>query len=307
MVRPLYLTLALLFAGGLMGSIYGTMPENPEVRRGDYLVLEGDFHVHTRFSDGVLSPFEVVVYAKREGLDVVGLTEHNMVLPGKLARWFSPLIDGPVILVGQEITTRDHHVIAVGLEKTVPPRIPLARAIAEVHAQNGIAIGAHPVSKYWKAFDPVADQLNGVEVVHPIALNGAGNGEWRWGQMVEFYEREAKRGNRLLAIGSSDYHFFRVLGVVRTVIFAKERTAESVLEAFRAKRTVVFGPKGEAFGDPELIALLKADPLPPKNKAPGYDATGPFDAIGRTLAWLGVTALVFLGRTKPGDKKVGET
>jgi hypothetical protein len=293
-MKPHLFAIALSFL--IAGSFWGEIPSNPVVKRGEYFVLEGDFHVHTRFSDGFLSPFEVVLYAKREALDVIGLTEHNMVFPGKLAHWFSPKIDGPIVLVSEEVTTRDHHLIAVGLTETVPALIPLTEAIDRVHAQGGIAIGAHPVSKYWKAFDPIASKLDGAEVMHPIGLRGGGSSEWRWSQMKEFYEREAAKGNRLTAIGSSDYHFFRALGVCRTIIFAKEPTEAGALAAMKEKRTVVFGPNGEKFGDPAMIALLEAEPLAPKIKAPGYEATGWFDGVTRTLAFFGVAALVFLRR-----------
>lgn len=297
--RTLYFALALLLLGALGASMWGSIPENPEVRRGEYVVLEGDFHVHTRFSDGFLSPFDAVLLAKREGLDVLGLTEHNMVLPGKLARWFSPIIDGPIILVGEEVTTRDHHLIALGLEKTVAPRQSLAKAIDAVHAQGGFAIAAHPVKRFWKSFDPVADQLDGAEVMHPIGLRGEHmSGEWRWQEMREFFEKEAARGHPLTAIGSSDYHFFHALGVCRTIIFARARTPEAVFDALKNRRTVVYGPHHEAFGDPALIALLANDPLPEKSKAPGYPATGAVDAITRTISWLGVLALVLLRRGK---------
>jgi hypothetical protein len=294
-MRPIYLTLALLAAGGLTGSLFGVIPENPRQKRGDYFVLEGDFHVHTRFSDGFLSPFEAVLFAKRQALDVLGLTEHNMVFPGKLARWFSPLIDGPVVLVGQEITTRDHHVIAVHLEKTVAPRQPLDQAIADVHAQGGLAIAAHPVERYWKSFDPVVEELDGAEVLHPMALRGE-RGDWRWKSMVEFYERETARGKPLTAIGSSDYHFFQALGVCRTLIFSTEVSERGVYEAMKAGRTVVVAPNKQVFGDAEMMALLAADPLPPKKTAPGYDATSAYDAITRTLFFLGVASLLFLKR-----------
>lgn len=289
----------LMFGLGILGGDASLQfPQNPEVRRGDYLVLDGDFHVHTRFSDGVLSPLDVALYARRQGLDVIGLTEHNMVFPGLMTRWFAEQLGGLIVLPSQEVTTRDHHLIALGLKETIPPRIPLKEAIARVHAQGGAAIAAHPVERYWKAFEPVAEELDGAEVMHPIALNPSSDGEWRWGQMREFYERENARGRKLTAIGSSDYHFFHVLGVCRTHLFVKERSAEAVMEAILSGRTVVYGPGGEAFGDPELIALLEKDPLPKKNTAPGYDATSTKDAVTRTMVWAGLLAFIIFRRRK---------
>jgi hypothetical protein len=292
-----HVALLLLLATGA-GSMWGEIPQNPVVERGGYRVLEGDFHVHTRFSDGMLSPFDVVIYARRQGLDVIGLTEHNMVFPGLLARWFARQTGGLIVMPSEEITTRDHHLIAIGIEKTIPARIPISEAIDRIHAQGGAAIAAHPVERYWKSYAPVVEKLDGAEVMHPIALRDNRAGDWRWGQMRDFYVRENAAGKRLTAIGSSDYHFFHALGVCRTILFVKEANEAGVMEAILSARTVVYGPEGETFGDPEMIALLAADPLPKKNTAPGFDAVDGFDAFFRTSAWLGVLAFILFKRRR---------
>ncbi|PYV19636.1 MAG: hypothetical protein DMG07_01485 [Acidobacteria bacterium] len=42
-----------------------------------FQVLKGDFHVHTFYSDGLVSPEVRVVEAWRDGLDVLALTDHS--------------------------------------------------------------------------------------------------------------------------------------------------------------------------------------------------------------------------------------
>jgi len=86
------------------------LPERPATYRGGYRVLEVDLHAHTRFSDGFLSPFDLVLQARRRGLDALAITEHNILFPAQLGRWFSRLTSGPTILVGEEVTTRRFHV-----------------------------------------------------------------------------------------------------------------------------------------------------------------------------------------------------
>ncbi len=39
----------------------------------------GDFHAHTKFSDGVHSPDELVEVARAEGLDFITVTDHNTI------------------------------------------------------------------------------------------------------------------------------------------------------------------------------------------------------------------------------------
>ena len=47
------------------------------------------------------------------------------------------------------------------------------------------------------------------------------------------------------AIGSSDFHGFGRLGLCRTFVFARDTSAEAILEAIRARRTVVYGRNGQ--------------------------------------------------------------
>ena len=44
----------------------------------------------------------------------------------------------------QEITNPDYHLIALGLERTITADQPATSAAADVHAQGGVAIAAHP-------------------------------------------------------------------------------------------------------------------------------------------------------------------
>lgn len=38
---------------------------------------KGDFHIHSNVSDGDLSPREIVIEAKRRGIDILALSDHN--------------------------------------------------------------------------------------------------------------------------------------------------------------------------------------------------------------------------------------
>ena len=61
-----------LVAIGLVGGLAtDPRPDRRVVERAGYRVLEGDFHVHTTWSDGMLNPAAVVRQASRRGLDVI--------------------------------------------------------------------------------------------------------------------------------------------------------------------------------------------------------------------------------------------
>lgn len=251
----------------------------------DCVVLDVDLHAHTRFSDGMLSPMELVLLAKRRGLDAVAVTEHNVLFPAQIARWFSALVDGPIVLTGQEVTTRRYHLIAVGLRERVVPQNDLRAVIAEVHRQGGVAIAAHPTRRYWPAFDAVRDDLDATEVVHPASFRPSGS--FSWSEMVAFYERPGQK--RLTAVGASDYHFLEALGVCRTQVIAAERSEAAILDALRTGATHVVAPDGRRFGRVQ-------GELPAARAALGYRAFDGLDAVTRIMGWLGVMGLLLFRR-----------
>ncbi|MDF2693303.1 MAG: hypothetical protein K0S65_1686 [Labilithrix sp.] len=291
----------MVVLGTIGGAAFDPRPERPVTRRAGYRVLEADFHMHTTYSDGTLSPLSLVRQAERRGLDVAGVTEHNTVLAGRLARAWSELTGGPIIIPGEEITTGTYHLIAIGLESTVSPDPPIADVVAAVHAQGGVAIAAHPVKRFQPGLAPIRDQLDGTEVMHPIALAPRNNPGWSWQDMLAYYEETVPRP---AAIGSSDYHLASVLGLCRTLVFVHEpATAASVLEAIRARRTVVVDPQGGLLGDPALIDVLRREPYVPRSSDYAYRGENLADRVLRLVGLLGVAGIALLRmRTRTSDR-----
>jgi hypothetical protein len=234
----------------------GTLGDRPRPRQevvlGGYRVLAADFHTHSStWSDGSITPWGLVIDAWYQGLDAIAITGHRQTLDAKWGRWFSERIGGPIVLVGEELPEIPQHVIAVGIHTTVNSALPVGEQIDEIHRQGGVAIAAHPGKFFWPGFEPVMDRLDGTEVCHPYTLE--------YPDVHPELEEFARRADAA-AIGSSDSHGPGRLGLCRTFVFVREVSAEGILEAVRAKRTVVYGgPQGKAYGDPELIAIAEAD------------------------------------------------
>jgi len=312
MSRLRYVAIGLLGLGVLGGLAYDSPSPRRVVRRAGYRVLEADFHVHTRFSDGFLSPFDVVLHARRNGLDAFAVTEHNLVYPAKMSRWFSRLIGGPTVVVGEEITTDRFHLIALGVEDRVSPYGELGPIVDAVHQEGGVAIAAHPVKRFWPSFDAELAKLDGAEVMHPLALTARGGREgvgWRWEEMRDFTTRATQDGRHFTAIGSSDYHFFNGLGVMRTLVFAKDDSEAAILQALREHRTVVRDLAGNYYGDDTLVAELKEHPITDTDQDEngaerGYRPRSPLDRLTRIAGWLGMFAMFAFSRRKgPGCAK----
>jgi hypothetical protein len=261
-----------LTIGGLLAAslVAGTIADVPAVRRsrtiGGYQVLETDFHVHSfPFSWGTLSPWDTVLEARHQGLDVLVMTPHNHVSIAKFGRWFSQWVDGPLVIVGEEIASARYHLLAVGITRTISDRQPASSAIAAVHEQGGVAIAAHPYASMSPAYDAAAlATLDGAEVVRPESMLH----EDAAVQLRAFFGRAT-----MAAIGASDYHGTGLIGYARTYVFARERTEAAVLDAVRARRTIAYD-RDHAYGDPELIALAAKDGTLnrgiPQLPAPGF-------------------------------------
>lgn len=279
----------LLTAGIAAGWMTDRVPKRETITVGGYRVLAADFHLHdSTWSDATLTPFGLVVEAEHQGLDAIAITGHNQTHDARWGRWFSERTGRPVVLIGEEIPENGHHVVAVGITSTIDGALPIAEQIAEIHRQGGVAIAAHPVADFWPGFSGAERLLDGSEVCHPL-LFGQPAAER---ELVEFNLRTGGA-----AIGSSDFHGTGRVGACRTFVFAADASAPAILDAIRAKRTVVYTPAGNVYGDPQLIALAESDGRL-RTRAFAGEPVSAVDAIGRLLVVAGLGFLVWAGSVR---------
>ena len=245
-----------------------------------YHVLAADFHVHSfPFTWSTVSPCGTVLDAKSRGLDVIAMTPHNQIWAGKMGRWCSDLLSGPMVLLGEEVTTSSYHLVAVGISSFVECG-GLSGVIDAIHAQGGVAIAAHPYEDVWPSYDAEAlEKLDGAEVVRPEAQND----ERMAAQLRTFFGRAS-----LTAIGSTDYHGLGPVGYSRTYVFARERTERAVLDAVREGRTVVYD-RDRVYGDPAMIQIAERHGGLPRDvpQIPVPGAARAFSHIAAIAALLG--------------------
>lgn len=281
------LAAALLVAAIIVGTAVDRVPPREPIVLGGYRVVAADFHVHSStWSDAAITPWGLVLEARHQGLDAIAITGHRQTQDAKWGRWFSEQIGGPTVLIGEEIPAIPHHVVAVGIGETVDWSLDIGAQIAEIHRQGGVAIAAHPGPMFWKGFEPVLDRLDGTEICHPAI--------YQYEDAQAMLEQFAKR-TPAAAIGSSDFHGLGRLGLCRTFVFARDTSAAAIVDAIRAKRTVVYGRDGQAYGDPELITLAAADGRLPKAARPDYSPTG-LDRVSQLLGLAGLAGLVLRTR-----------
>ncbi len=107
-----------------------------------------DTHVHSKFSDGLHSPWEILKQAKKAGLNVVALTDHDTTagITPQLSEKAQKLNIG--LIRACEITTAQGHLIALDKNNTFPNRpfeefYSLADTVEVVSDYGGIILIPH--------------------------------------------------------------------------------------------------------------------------------------------------------------------
>ncbi len=170
---------------------------------------KADLHIHTLASDGVSSVADILTAAEARGLDVIAITDHERVDAAHAAKAMAQARGLNVkVIVGEEVSTRGGHVVALFIEERIRPWGPLGDAIRQVHEQGGLAIVAHPLVPYpvtsasgrairrLMAHKDTRLHPDGVEAFNPTI---AGT---RWGRMAPDFVDELG----VAPIASSDSH-----------------------------------------------------------------------------------------------------
>ncbi len=259
----------------------------------------GDLHVHSQYSQSHVEfgpPIRVIdTIADTCGLDFLSITDHSYDLccsmtdflkaDSGLTRWKSSSeeitrSDGfkTVVLQGEEISVLNSrrkavHLCGIGISRFISgsadgarsgklPTLSLTDAIRHIHRQGGIAVAAHPGSRFgfsqrlflhrgnWSRKD-MSVELDAVQAVN----NGFGNS---WLRARNLWIAELLKGRRMPLVAGNDSHgdfnryryvsvpfldiaesFTRHLSGARTGIYRKARSQEDIIAAIINGETFV--------------------------------------------------------------------
>lgn len=206
-----------------------------------------DLHMHTLASDGVAGVEEMLARAEELKLDVIAITDHERVDGAHAARAIARARGlGVEVIVGEEISTRGGHVVALFIEERIRPWQSLRSSIAQVHEQGGLAIIAHPLVPY-----PLCASGRSIrrlladpdERVHPDAIEAFNptTAASRWGKRVPAFVQEVG----LPAVAASDAHRPQDIGAALTIF--PGRTAQDLRRAI-SEGTTAWEGTAYAFG-----------------------------------------------------------
>jgi predicted metal-dependent phosphoesterase TrpH len=212
-----------------------------------------DLHIHTRASDGVSDVAAILEHAAGAGLDVIAITDHERIDAAVAARSMAEQSGSPIeVIVGEEITTRGGHLVALFLRERIRPWQSLRASVEQVHDQGGLAIVAHPLVPYpmCASARTIRRLLDDADpAAHPDALEAFNptTARMRWSRRVPAFAEEVG----LAAVAASDAHRAAAVGRAFTT-FAGTRAAE-LRAAIEARDT---GWGGEAYSWREQIATF---------------------------------------------------
>jgi hypothetical protein len=207
---------------------------------------KADLHLHTTASDGGTSPRRLLEHVEQEtDLDVIAITDHDTMDGAFEAKRIHEAGNYRFDLVlGEEVTTQEGHILALFIEKPVPKERPVRETIRRIHKQGGLAIAAHPmlVLKY---IDPdmltadgvgadvlIKEQFDGIEIVNGGPIMKGENARARLLNRTMLFRAET---------GGSDAHILDAVGKGYTLF--PGRTAADLRQAIEQKTTEAVSTK----------------------------------------------------------------
>lgn len=194
------------------------------------LQLKIDLHVHTQYSyDGLITPKELIFYAKRRGLDGVAITDHDRIDGAlRIAKETDFLI-----IPGIEISTLDGHVIGLNLQEPISSKMTVDETVDKIHEADGIALACHP-STFFKGSlskSRITSNFDAVEVINASALP------------FKYFVKHNRRLASFLSISQvagSDAHYAPEIGYAYTIVDAQLKVDE-IIKAIRQGLCQPFG------------------------------------------------------------------
>ncbi len=181
---------------------------------------KADLHIHSLYSDGTATISEILEHAAASDLRLIAITDHDRIAGSRQAAHMAHDF-GVQVIIGEEVSTADGHLLALFIEDELPPGRPAAETIAAVHAQGGLCIAAHPYDWSVPSLGPRGlrqrttgpragewplDALEGMNAGVLWALRGCNSAAQR-----------AAAELHLPIVGGSDAHSLQAIGLAYTL------------------------------------------------------------------------------------------
>jgi len=205
-----------------------------------------DLHMHTTASDGWPTPHELVDYARATALDVIAVTDHDTIEGALRAADRAAGRSKLQVVIGEEVSSRDGHIVALFIERRVRPGMSAAATVHAIHDQGGLAVAVHP---FWRTQRRTrSGPVHGVGwlaaelAFDAIEVENATPGFYVFNQLA----RRLNLGLGSAELGGSDAHILDAVGRAYTEFPGK--TPDALREAIVTATTVAGRRRYKAVG-----------------------------------------------------------
>ena len=205
-----------------------------------------DLHMHTTASDGWPSPQELVDHAGGIGLDLIAVTDHDTIEGALRAAEHASRRTKLEIVIGEEVSSRDGHIVALFIEKKIRPGMSAAATVHAIHDQGGLAVAVHP---FWRTQRRTGSgRVHGVGWLaaelefDAVEIENATPGFYLFNQLA----RRLNMGLGSAEVGGSDAHILDAVGRAYTEF--PGRTPKALRAAIEAGTTMAGRQRYRAMG-----------------------------------------------------------
>ena len=225
------------------------------------------FHAHSTVHGGQRSIADLIAMAKAEKLDALAVTEHDSLAHFEVPEWKNER--DLTMIHSYEWTSKSGHMGLHGpqlarIEAPIPNTLTNTDMLAQAHQQGLTKIMHHPKmpgSNNWKSgWDP---RINAIEIwsnwyfIENTDRDSQAQGAYAAdndfnamvfnSQAITWWDSLLRAGQRIPMAASSDYHRWpQKLSSPCTLVYAKDKREESLLDALRKGRTVGIKEPGSA-------------------------------------------------------------
>jgi predicted metal-dependent phosphoesterase TrpH len=173
-----------------------------------------DLHMHTNYSDGRPTVRALLDHVAQRGmLDVIAITDHDTIEGACEAQALQSRYSFDIV-VGEEVSSRQGHILALFINRCVPPGMGAVDTIAAIHKQGGLAVAAHPFITTWTVGKQEVTMQGVGKLMATLPFDGIEvDNSTPFLQWANF---RARRLNRRVAhkseLGNSDAHIVQAIG-----------------------------------------------------------------------------------------------